>query len=400
MAIAGIALAFITIIMLVQRKVILGVALLVGAVIVGLSSGQGPVTLMRVAFEALVEPTAVNLILTLAMISTLGYIMQELGILTKMVDLLQAVLRSTKLTIMLVPSIIGTLLVTGGAIMSAPTVGQLGEELELPPERLSAINLLFRHGWYFVYPLMPAFVLVTSITGVSLLTLILAQLPLTAAVLITGYWVYLRKVPDKGQDKPKPTMVEIRGLVQYTSPIWASLLLTVALGLPFPVALIAGLALALFLGKATLLRVPSLLWQGISIPIVLSGAGIMVFKAVTERVDALPLLIEQLLQTGLPVRALFVLLPFLAGLVSASNTSALGLTLPLLLPTMQNNDLVLFGTVAAYTSSFIGYYASPLHLCQVVTLEHFNCKIVPLYKQYMWPIMALIVTLVGLGFVL
>ena len=118
MAIYGIAIAFIVITVLVQRKVPLGLSLMTGAAIVGLTSGEGPLTLLRVAFEALVEPTAVDLMLTLALLSVLGYIMQERGLLARMVELLQVVMRSTKLTIMLVPSIIGTLLVTGGAIMS------------------------------------------------------------------------------------------------------------------------------------------------------------------------------------------------------------------------------------------------------------------------------------------
>lgn len=400
MAIYGIAIAFIVITVLVQRKVPLGLSLMTGAAIVGLTSGEGPLTLLRVAFEALVEPTAVDLMLTLALLSVLGYIMQERGLLARMVELLQVVMRSTKLTIMLVPSIIGTLLVTGGAIMSAPTVRQLGEELELPPERMSAINLLFRHGWYFVYPLMPAFVLVTSITGVKLSTLLLAQLPLCIATLVAGYFSYLHGVKDKGRDKPKPSAKDILELVKCTTPIWLSLLLTVAFGLAFPLALVAGLATALIIAKVPLNEAPRLLLRGVSIPIVLSGAGIMIFKAVTGRVEALPILIDQLLQTGLPVRSLFIILPFFAGMVSASNTSALGLTLPLLLPTMHSTDLVLFGTVAAYTASFVGYYVSPLHLCQVLTLEHFKCNIMPLYRQYLWPMAAISVTLVALGFVL
>lgn len=284
--------------------------------------------------------------------------------------------------------------------MSAPTVGQLGEELELSPERKSAINLLFRHGWYFVYPLMPAFVLVTSITGVKLSHLLLAQLPLCAATIASGYFTYLHGVKDKGQDKPKPTPEDVWQLIKCTSPIWLSLVLTVAVGLPFTVALLVGIALALILSRAPIASIPLLIYKGISVPIVLSGAGIMIFKGVTGRVEALPIVIDQLILSGLPVRALFIILPFLAGMVAASNTSALGLTLPLLLPAMHSSDLLLFGTVAAYTSSFVGYYVSPLHLCQVLTLEHFECKIIPLYRQYLWPMAAITLTLIALGFII
>jgi integral membrane protein (TIGR00529 family) len=400
MAIAGIAIAFVAITLLVQKKVALGPSLMIGALIVGLTSGQSPLQIAVISYHGLLETTSVNLITTLGMISMLGYIMQKQSLLTKMVASLQVVLRSTKLTIMLVPSIIGTLLVTGGAIMSAPTVGSLGKELELPGEKLSAINLVFRHGWYFVYPLMPAFVMVTSITGVPLNTLLLVQLPLTIAILVAGYFTYLHRIPDQGRDKPRPKPRDVMNLLAYTSPIWLSLLLTVVWRWPFPLALIVGMALALIVGRARLSEVPSLLWKGLNWTIILSGAGIMVFRAVTSKVDALPILIDNMLQAGLPARALFILLPFLAGLVSASNTSALGLTLPLLLPAMESTGLVLFGTVAAYTSSFIGYFASPLHLCQVVTLAHFECKIMELYREYRIPFLAVAGTLGLLSFLI
>ena len=400
MAIAGIAIAFIAITLLVQRKVALGPALLTGAVIVGLTSGKSPLAIIDIAYRGMLEPAAVNLVLTLGMISMLGSIMQKESLLSRMVGSLQVVLRSTKLTIMFVPSIIGTLLVTGGAIMSAPTVEELGKELGMPAERMAAVNLLFRHGWYFVYPLMPAFVLVTSITGLELNRLIVAQIPLSIAVLAAGYFTFLHGVPDKGTDKPAPSATDVGKLAVYTSPIWVSLTLTVAFGLPFPVALLVGIAVAFAVARVPFSRIPILLYTGINWTIMLSGVGIMVFKAVTSQVDALPVLINNVLAAGLPAGVLFVLLPFIAGIVSASNTSALGLSLPLLLPAMQSTDLVLFGTVAAYAASFVGYFASPLHLCQVLTLAHFRCDIMKLYREYLYPFLAIALTLLALGFVL
>ncbi|MBT9176119.1 MAG: hypothetical protein DDT20_00421 [Firmicutes bacterium] len=400
MAVFGIVAAFVAIVLLVQRKVQVGLALIVGAVIVGLSSGQGVFALLGTAVKSLGSTNSVNLILTLGLISLLGAVMQEGQVLSKMVSLLQVALRSTKLTIMLVPSLIGTLLVTGGAIMSAPTVEKLGQELELPPARMAAINLLFRHGWYFVYPLIPGFILITSLTGLPLSRLLLWQLPLTIVSLAAGYFVYLRGIPDRTPNCPPPTRRDFLLLLQYTSPIWVSLALTVAAGLSFPVALLGGLVLALLFGDTQAKDWPQMLYRGLNTPIIAAGVGIVIFQGVIGQVEALPILISRLLATGLPVSVLYVVLPFCAGLVSASNTSALGLTLPLLLPAMQATDTMLFGTVVAYTSSFIGYFASPLHLCQVATTTHFRCQVVPLYREYRWPAAAVITTLIVLGTVM
>ncbi len=400
MAVFGIVAAFVVIVLLVQKKVEVGLSLIVGAVIVGLSSGQGVMALFGTAVLSLGTSSSVDLILTLGLISLLGSVMKEGHLLSEMVALLQITLRSTKLTIMLVPSLIGTLTVPGGAIMSAPTVERLGQELELSPARMAAINLLFRHGWYFVYPLIPGFILITSLTGLPLSHLLLWQLPLTIVSLVAGYFVYLRGIPDKTSAFPSPTLQDFLKLIQYTSPIWVSLALTVAAGLSFPVALFGGLVLALLFGKKPAKEWPQMLYRGLNMPIIAAGVGIVFFQGVIGQVEALPFLIGRLLATGLPVSVLYVVLPFCAGLVSASNASSLGLTLPLLLPAMQATDTVLLGTVVAYTSSFMGYFASPLHLCQVATTTHFKCQVLPLYREYRWPAAALVTTLIVLGTVL
>lgn len=399
-AVLGIVVAFIAIVMLVQRKVQVGLALLIGALIVGLSSGKGLGTLFSIGIESLVDPNSVQLILTLGMISLLGHVMQEGGVLAKMVALLQVTLRSTKLTIMLVPSLIGTLIVAGGAIMSAPTVEKLGGELELSRERMAAINLLFRHAWFFVYPLIPAFILITNMTGLPLSRLLAWQLPLTVTLLAAGYFTYLRGVPDRIPTSPRPTRRDFWHLLWYTSPIWISLLLTVAGGLSFPMALLVGIILALLLGEPSAKHYLGMLYRGLNASMIGAGVGIVIFQGVMSRVETLPLLINRLLETGLPVSVLYVVLPFFAGIISASNTSALGLTLPLLLPAMQATDTVLWGTVVAYTASFLGYFGSPLHLCQVATTTHFKCQVLPLYREYRWPAAAVIATLVMLGAVM
>src|SRR5690554_6486243 len=131
----GVALAFLVIIVLVIRKVSLGYALLIGSVIVSLSSGNNLWGFLQMAGSSLIAPATLNLVSNLVLISMLGCIMKRLGLLDQMVDALQKVLRNAKLTIMVIPSILGTLLVTGGAIMAAPMVNSLGDRLNLPAER-------------------------------------------------------------------------------------------------------------------------------------------------------------------------------------------------------------------------------------------------------------------------
>ena len=81
--------------------------------------------------------------------------MNATGYLDKMVQGLQGFLGNLKASIMVVPALVGSMPVLGGAAVSAPLVDKLGEGLHLSPDRKAAINLVFRHGMFFVFPFSP-----------------------------------------------------------------------------------------------------------------------------------------------------------------------------------------------------------------------------------------------------
>ncbi len=392
----GVALAFLVIIVLVTRKVTLGYALLIGSLIVSLSAGNSPWQFLSLAGSSLIDPATLNLVSTLVLISILGSLMKRLGLLDQMVDALQKVLRNAKLTIMVIPSIMGTLLVTGGAIMAAPMVNTLGDRLKLPPERRAAINLMFRHGWYFIFPFAPTFILIKEITGISLGRLIVIQLPMAIVSVVAGYYAWLRDVVDDQAEPDKPKPEDYLQLLKFTSPIFIPLILALGFGVQFQLALLGGLAAALFFGNAEPKEIPNLLLKGVQIPILLSGIGIMVFKDALSQGQTLATLTEGLLNLGLPLQLIVILLPLVVGLTSGSNTSAIGVALPLLLPAMQQSGHLIVLLAGVYSASFLGYYMSPLHLCQVLTLEFFQVKIHELYKTYRIPLAAMWLTLIAI----
>lgn len=395
----GVIVSFVTIIVLVMRKVALGYALLIGSFIAALATGNNPWEFVLIVARTMAQPGTLSLVATLVLISILGSLMKQLGILDKMVDALQKVLRNAKLTIMVIPSIMGTLLVTGGAIMAAPMVNTLGDRLNLGDDRRAAINLLFRHGWYFIFPFTPAFVLVKEIANVNINQLILIQLPLTVAAVWSGYHAWLRDVKDDSEKPAKSTRLDYQNMLRYTSPIWSSLVLALIFGVPFQWALIPGLALALYYGKPAARQIPKLLWKGIQMPIVLSGVGIMVFKEVLASGNTLNAMTSGLLNLGLPLEIIVILLPAAVGLISASSTSAIGITLPLLLPALQQSGHLVLFCAGAYAASYLGYFVSPLHLCQVLTLEFFRVKMNQLYRIYVLPVAAMWLTLFAVIFI-
>jgi hypothetical protein len=139
--------------------------------------------------------------------------------------------------------------------------------------------------------------------------------------------------------------------------------------------------------------------QGINISIMFSGLGIMIFKEMVGQLSVLNDVVLSFLDSGVPIYILFITLPLVTGLLSASTTSAIGVTLPILLPALSVSANPVPLIMLAYTSSFLGYLVSPLHLCQILTLEYFKIKISDLYKEYVVAIPATFIASIALYFI-
>jgi len=91
--------------------------------------------------------------------------MKESGDLELMVGSLVALFPRPKVLTMLLPALIGTINVPGGAIMSAPMVEENGKALGLNNAAHAAVNLFFRHIGYFVYPLHTSIIVLSELFG-------------------------------------------------------------------------------------------------------------------------------------------------------------------------------------------------------------------------------------------
>ncbi len=399
MQILGIVIAFALIIIMVNKNVPLGYALIVGALIVGLFSNMSFAAIIQVFITASLSEITLRLVLILAMIAVMGHLMQQFGVLRKIVDSLNALLRSPKLTIAFIPSIMSTLLVTGGAILSAPLVDEIGDDLQLTPAKKTAINLTFRHGWFFIYPMVPGFILVSELTGVSKFDLISLQWPLTLVIIATSYLCWIRPAKAKTSDNTEQTVVKnpLKDFLIYSLPISSSLIISLVLEslnfpfltpaqntlmhkIAFPLGLLVGIILAIILGdKKDVLRE---IGKGLNIPLIVSGFSMMIFKDMVGNLSVLHQAVSHLTSSGVPIYLLFIGLPIVTGFLSASTNSAIGLSLPLLLPSIPADVNPIPLISLAYAFSFLGYYISPLHMCQILSLDYFKANMMDLYKEY------------------
>lgn len=432
MQLIGLLVAFVVILVLVGRRVSLSLCLVVGTVILALASLMPPREIALSVYRGLTKVETVELLLDVAVMTSLAGVLKRYGLLGTMVRSVTVLLGGARLAIMAVPSLIGALPVIGGAILSAPMADGLGDHLRLSRVRKAAVNLVFRHAWFFVAPFAPSLLLASKLAQVPLGSLILRQAPFALTMLAVGY-VFLLARTGRADPKepvagavarsangvaaaPAETAVVSEGsagvtvgddkprsaawpFVRSASPLIAGVVLSLGLGgvsLPLYISIGLGLVLALFLSRGHedfgWLGLP-VAWKSIQWNIVLTLGTVMVFGQMIRDSGASGALVDWLVGTGLPVWVLMVALPVTVGYIAGMPEVPIGVSFPALLP-MALPGHTLATASALYCVGFIAYFVSPLHLCQILSSQFFGVTVPRLYREY-WPVVAALAVLAG-----
>lgn len=396
---AGVVVSFVLILYLVNRKVHLAYAMLASSLALLITSPLGVVGGAEVAWRSAVARETLEFVLTISLVGVLARLMQEFGLLPAMVDALVGLLRSTRAALVAVPGLVGLLPVMGGAVISAPLVDRLSDRLEYGPEHRAAINLVFRHCWFFVYPFGSSLILLSGLSGIPVGQIAAYQWPITVAAAVSGYLLLLRG----GRAEPPPEKAwnpwrELRVFMISGGPLLLSLALALALAAPLYLAIMAGIVLALLLSRGHPQCSLSTVWRGVDRKLAAAMIGVMVFRGLIQGGGVIEKLIMSVSGNGLHPAVFFALVPLAVGLVSASQTTSVAICYPLLMPLLRPGDPVVPYTSLLFAATFISYFGSPLHMCQILTLEHFRCRALGVYRMY-WPyLLAIAVTALALFF--
>ncbi len=357
------------------------------SIVIGAAMRWSPGIIALTMWKAIISPETLKLAACVGLIRMLGCILQRFGILGTMADSLRRVLKSAEYAVMAVPALLGSLSAFGGAIMSAPLVDGTGDHLEFSPARKAAINILFRHSVFFVYPFSTTLLFTSAIAGVSVFDMVKILWPLSVLMFGASYLLLVRGTKEKIEPSTVPYSVALRQFVVSSSPVWLAILLTSAFGVPLVIALSVGVVLAMAMSRGRQGFAIDALWKSIDFCSITTVLGIMVFKSFVLEMDILPVAMDSLSKRGVPLEVLAAAGIFTFAFISGSLQTGIAVTLPILLSMSPGPDRVLLHASFAYMIGFSSYLVSPLHLCQVLTAKYFNVPLSSIYREY-WPVPA------------
>ncbi len=390
---AGVTLSIFLIIVLIRKKWKLYQVLFLAILVLAVSNSNTPGDNLQILYASLTSPTAFYLVSMVVAITMLGHLHQQIGAMEKLVENLKFLIRDPRALIMIFPAAISLFsTVPGGAIISAPMVEEAGKDLKMPPLELAMSNMVYRHLVVLIYPFNAGLILASGITGISIAQYLGFTVPVVVVVFIMAAFLLLRRYPAKDQMvAPEEGSANGReallGLVGAASPYLVAIVLGIAFGVYFPLALLAGIAIAFFINlpsvdKTGALRERAKIFlRGLNWPLALSILSIVIYKDFMLEAESIHQATYFLLDQGLPLIIVVVALPFITGFITGNNTASLGIALPVMMPLLGPEMLTVRYLGLIYVCSYAGYLGSPVHLCTYVTNDYFKTSLYALIKQ-------------------
>lgn len=393
---------FSLILVLSRCKVPLYLCLFSAAVAVGLWMGQGPVEVGRLILMKTLSGESLWLALIIVEIIVLSHLLKEGRQMERIVSTFKAISPGNRFTLASLPAIIGLLPMPGGALFSAPMVESSAARSGLSPELKTAINYWFRHLWEYWWPLYPGILLAISLLDVEPWRLIVAQFPLSLGVLIGGAVFILPHCPQK-KSNTKPSFKEVKSFLYEAIPF--GLVVVIMFGLnsviqwvrpPFAwpryLNFLVGILLAQWwvikTNKLPVRLINNAVFARSTINMAMIILGIMAFKGVLIESHIIDGIQEDLVRYHIPTTLVVAVLPFLSGLVTGIAIGFVGSSYPLIIALLhgqvQGSEMLAY-SILAYGFGYMGMMMSPVHLCLLVTKDHFRADLIGSYKLLLKP---------------
>lgn len=370
--------AMILIVVLLRFKVLIGPTILSGGLLIWLFESRSFEKLWIAFTETLTMQRTWDLLLCLYFVMCLEVELRKSGSLHGMVVTLRNIFSSNKVTLAFMPAFLGLLPSLGGARFSAPIVQEASEGIAVDDEQKSAINLWFRHIFEFSNPLMPGVILACGIANVSIGDLIDQVGWVTILCFVLG-WIFLI-IPLKITDLEKATntqhdrTIDWKSLVLAFGPIVTSFLLIVAFNVQ--AALAMGLVVVAFIPLYFWFKRPisvkSVFTESLDKKLFFNVICILYFIQLLTVIGSLDEIVSVFNNSSLPQAVIIACLSFIFGVMTGMGQGYIAIVMPIV-ALMAPGNIVLVGIAMVY--GMAGQMVTPTHLCILVTVEYFKCRL-------------------------
>ena len=391
--------------LMLYKRVNLGITLNATALCLALLSinwQEIPTIILKTTTDLL----TISVVLATFGIMLLSQLYKETGFINRLSESLSRIIKNSKVVLSVLPAIIGFLPVAGGALMSAPLVDSEAEKLKLKPEKKAYVNLWFRHTIFPVYPLNQVLITTAAITGTTVASLILRQIPVVTVMVVIGYLIGFWKVSNpKNKENTKTESKlnsDFKNFFIAFSPVLATIIVAISLGLVGLDLSKRGLdvLIATFVGIIVLIGISKLSIQVFVKPLKNWGIYGITFAAYgafllgnVMKSGGISEIFETFAASGnIDSTLLLTVIPAVLGVLTASALGGVSISVPILSGIIALSHNTPTAASLIYMSSYMGYVIAPTHLCFAFTADYFKCSLGKVYKYIIPSFLATFIT--------
>jgi integral membrane protein (TIGR00529 family) len=361
-----------------QRNLWLG--LFVGALMLGILN-LSVTTLLAAILSVATDPSILLLAMAVGIIPLIGGVLSTTAL---MDDLISALRIRARYFLILAPAFLGMLPMPGGALLSAPVVARVGNNIS--SRDYAAINVWFRHVLVMIYPL-GGLLATAKMAQMNVYREMVLLIPAFLVMTALGYLFLLRPVDGhlrlngsaNGSKMLIPIMVILIAPVLHLSLM--TLLPQMLAEIPLLIGVTCSLLLAMLLGRLKLGDFGALVLKVAPWRYFLIIFGMFTFLRVFERSP----LIQVIAGMDFSPTVLVVGVGFLLGALTGRAQLAFSLLLPIYYVKYGADQLTPVAFALMYFAVFMGYVMSPIHPCILVTIEYFKTDLPSFYRRVLVP---------------
>lgn len=368
-------------------KVNFGVSLMISAVIISFIFGISPQKTAENFFTVFTTYAQIKNVIIVTLIGSFGMLLKRYDFLTKVNDALRSIMSGKKAVMMTLPAVIGLLSVPGGAQLSAPFVDELGEDLGVKKDIRCVLNLTCRHIATFIVPTSNSLiVLIAAAPQVDMYFLILLNLGFVVLMQLFSYIFYARDIKEIKEPVDRSKIPHyVKQLVIYLSPIY---MIIVFNGL-FRIELITSVLLSFVIifilcGKNDIKGYFETFIKGLKLKTFVMMVGLFFIQNTIKSADTLINGFSDIFLTshGIVLAMAIFAFAMLIAVTTGLSYPAIGVIMPMIASLGLGTTELTVYAFFVFCCTFIGYFFSPLHLCQLLTMQAMGCQPKNVYREY------------------
>ena len=278
-------------------------------------------------------------------------------------------------------------------------VEEAAKNVDISKEQAAAVNYYYRHLWEYFLPLYPASLLALEILQIPLNSFVLVMFPYTIVTTIFGLPLLrnIKRAPN--EDNRDPASEAVKQVLEGVAPICTIMFLALVFHIHILLALLFVIIAMIIYYKIGWKAILPMLKASLEVRLNYIIVAAIYLRDVMVHSGAINQLPDFFASIGMTPLLIAIIFPLTIGVLTGVTITGVTIALPIIMTMTTPNSFMSLASLALL-SNIVGIMLSPIHLCFIMSVEHFSANFAKTYVKLLLPEALILVFAVFYSFLL